>query len=162
MENWGLPDCASISMDSLPALTSQLFLSHHSNRSVCPGDRNISNVFSFCIFQSRRKQSYSLVSLLWKKLLHKLCTYYSPGLRYIINVPVPEKAFIGAVFLPDTWEFSPKIQAASISRLVLLLIRRKVLEPPRHPSPHACGSTRAYRQNILWQICCMGCAVEPQ
>ena len=47
-------------------------------------------------------------------------------MRDIINVLIAEKALIGAVFLPDTREFSPEIQISSTSWLVLLLIWRKL------------------------------------
>lgn len=61
---------------------------------ACVQEMEISQTYFISLFfRGRRKQSYLLVSPLWKKLLRKLCTYYSPGVWDIRNAPKPEKAF---------------------------------------------------------------------
>lgn len=77
-------------------------------------------------FRGRTKNSYLLVSLLGKKLLHKFCTYLSPGVKDVINVPTAEKLFLLVLFSYWTPENLALASRYSRTHPLVILIWRKL------------------------------------
>lgn len=156
--SWGLCGCASIVMDRLSDLRCFQATVHTQAlwTELCLQEKQISQTYLVtAFFRGRRKKSYLLVSLLWKKLLHKFCTYYSPGVKDVTNVPIAEKLFLFVLF--SYWTPENLALTSRYSRTHPLVICTSDLEETQqYSSPHTCSSVHVCRQTTVCHACCMG------